>query len=122
MTKAEYFRKEIFRWVKFFGLSDYEIDIDDECTDARADCSWYGLKNEDAGTQIIRISYNPEWIKTADMKLISRTAFHEVCELLIAPLTEFARNTDVRISEREISTERHRIIRRLESSVWEKLK
>lgn len=65
------------------------------------------------------IEYSVEWINDKDTKLgeISKVAFHEVMELLLAELTGFLIHKDRYISYSQITTETHNIIRTLENTI-----
>jgi len=79
----DYFKQRCRYWIKRFGLTDWRMDYDhDDTPEAKATCSW----RVDSRTALITLGIN--WTITPTNKSeLNRTAFHEVCELLLAPLT-----------------------------------
>ena len=121
--KIDFFKKEVNRFIKFFGLLDYEIVFSEDGDNSfRGVCQWHSWDSEDADAQNIVIYYSRQWINDNISKSdISKVAFHEVMEILFHKLFEMAIQKDIYISEREIRTERHRIIRILENTIWGKI-
>lgn len=102
--------KEVARyWIKEFGLINWRVTFEhgEVGTDIGGECAWNNTGRIATITMATEREENPD---------IGRTAFHEVCELLLAPITsalldEYGRSwTDV---------ETHRIIRTLEHVVYE---
>lgn len=114
-TKAdlEYFESECRRWLDFFGMKgwavSYEHNADEEC---KAQAGWsisgrmarFFLAEDWGSDQITRVE-------------LSRCAFHEVCELLFAELSDMAKSW---VCDQEVFRATHSIIRTLENVVWEK--
>ena len=110
------FKQECDYWINFFGLFFWEMNYTNKQVD-----------NESHGVCIISIidrnatinlekrnddEYNEETIK--------KTAFHEICDLLLADLSQHAYNT--RSSELlSIESSEHSIIKILQNTVYEKL-
>lgn len=129
-NKFELFKSEVQRFVKYFGLTEYELRI--ECLDLSendnlAECRYYKMDGDLGGTNMVAaIVCDIDWINgrldsiyESSDEHISRIAFHEVLELLLSQNTEFALRKEIFVSEREVITENHRIIRRLENTIWE---
>jgi len=109
------FKKECNRWIKFWGLTEWSVvffheKINDDCY---ADCTW----NVEGRVASIRLNKEIDGMVLFDPK---KTAFHEVCELLLCELDGLAR--DRFISKSHISIAFHAVIRRLENCVYEKSK
>ena len=114
----ELFRAECEKWIEIFGLKGWEVHINHDDIDAdetRADCSI------STSSRYCEIRLNKKWGKDHGVKLtdrqIERYAFHEVCELLLAPLVA---NAEHRYATKiEILETTHDIIRTLENVLWE---
>ena len=107
------FKKEVAKWQKFFGLHDWEINIHHETAKgARADVVW-GLSDRQAS---IRLSIYWDGLEVTDY-LIKKSAFHEVCHLLLAPLAYFGVQY---FSNSEVDEKDHQIVRILENVIFDK--
>lgn len=96
--------------LSFFGISEYETTVyHRKISDARATCQ------ADMENMMCAIEFNTEWNYRPKVKEIQRVAFHEVCELLLYPISSLAARSN---SEEETNHETHRIIRRLENVVF----
>jgi hypothetical protein len=107
----ELFKSECSRWIDFFGLKNWWVvhqrkNLGDSYADitARVDCA------------IANINFDTKGDSCLD---IPRTAFHEICHMLLGGLVSLARERYV--VEREIDAEEESIIRILENSVFETL-
>lgn len=118
ISKEEFktFVDECNRWVDFFGLKDWKIYYyQEKLKESFAECRVNGIEN-----RIVSIVLNKELDKEDyDFFDLRKTAFHEVCEVLLYGLEYLA--TCRYLSPEEITTERHSIIRRLENSVYREL-
>lgn len=116
-TKKEFelFKKECRKWIKFFGLFDWEVYYEHVELKEKA----YATCHTDMLGMVATFSFN-KVVGTNIRDDIRRTAFHEVCELLISKLKIIAKCRF--LSEDEITTANHEIIRRLENCVFDKLK
>jgi len=111
----EVYKKEVKRWLKVFGLVGWRVYFrhEDIGHDILGMCT-YDLKARNACFWI-----NELWPETdPSVHNVKRTAFHEVCELLFARLNILAMSRFV--VEDEIEEERHNLIRKLETVVFEK--
>lgn len=106
----EVFKKECLKWVEFYGLKDWRISYDQKDTEANAETRYF-LENKSA---VISLS-NKYPCETT----LGRLAFHEVSELLLVEITH---KLNWFLNTQEVNTMAHTIIRRLENSVFEKLK
>ena len=119
-NRKEYFEKQVNKWIDFFDLRSFEVYIFEENNqDNKATCYQNSI---DVGGQIASIVYNKEWIGKADRPEISKVAFHEVMELLLFELRLMSGNHDLHISKREVDKEIHRVIRILESKIYDKIR
>jgi len=118
-TKAHFdiFKKECSKWIKYFGLLDWEINLyhkklDEEDKDSMAITSCYNKgKRSD-------ITLNIEWDEDKPSEIeIKKCAFHEICEVLYYPIAFMAEARF--LADGEIETETHRLIRILENTVFE---
>lgn len=113
--KIKYFKQCVYKWIKYFELTDFEIYIDEtNIDDCRASCHWHHL---DEGAQQLTILFSKQWIKNkyTCKEEIETVAFHEVCECLLSEINQLCRERFVQ--RREVTTAIHRIIRRLENSI-----
>ena len=115
-TAAEFrlFKAECQKWIKYFGLLDWRVFFDHNKIDDKT-YAIASLSNlEDRNVTIV---LNIDFIAGLD---IYRTAFHEVCELLLHPLEHIG---SCRYAQpEELEAARHAIIRTLENTVYKDLK
>lgn len=123
--KAKFFSTECRRFINFFGLHEWEVSYDVHNISARGMCFTNGITSTDEGDgQVATISCGEDWIGDADTGKdeLSLTAFHEVMELLLTKMRDYALNHDVYISGREIDDEVHKIIMRFENRIYPLIK
>jgi len=106
------FKRECNKWIRRFGLLDWRVYYRHEDSVGKARCTIQHLEDR---VCIITLSKFWEGIEPTNDE-ICRTAFHEVCELLLARLYTLSRRRFV--GEGEIEEEHHAIIRRLEEAVF----
>lgn len=109
------FKDEADFWIKEFGLFDWSITYAfEELEDCYAECriNWQGKCAE------LALHKWPH--KERSKQDIRKSAFHEVCELLLTDLEYHTVNDAIPQEERERLTEmaRHGVIRRLENSIF----
>jgi hypothetical protein len=119
------FKSEFNRFVDYFGIYDYEIYFEEnkKIKEYKAYIEVEHLiSNKESNGQIVLIFYTTFWIIDKNTKddEIKKVAFHEFLELLLIKLRDYAVNTSVVISEREIDVEVHRIIRILENTIYKR--
>jgi len=129
MTKKEnnikYFKDEVNRFIDYFGLYDWRVYIEEQTDkDSLASCHWHELRyreNDDhnGGGQTATIYYSKHWVenKKTTKEQLSRTAFHEVLEIMLCKLRDYAVNTKYLVTEMEIDNEIHRLIRIFENKL-----
>jgi hypothetical protein len=113
LTKKDFteFQTECERWVDYFGMKDWEVCFDredEEC--ARASCL------ADYTGKIAMICLTNEWHNPPQKNEIKKVAFHEVVELLLAPLRAVAVARFA--TEDEIEVADHYIVRVLENTIF----
>jgi hypothetical protein len=116
--KINFFKSEAKRFIAIHGLINYAVFFDsDENPECRASCEM-----PDSNRQLT-IGYNETWLRqTDDCDEISKTAYHEVIELLLAKLRLMASEKESYYSNVMIDEEIHRIIRLLENIYFDKIK
>ncbi len=107
MKKAMFkiFQEEILFWQKKFQISEWEIYLSyKNLNNCRAEIlfNWEGM--------IAHITLNKAWTKKEKIE-VQKTAFHEVCHILLAPLRSYNYHKD----QEELE---HAIIRRLENTIF----
>lgn len=117
----EAFKDEARKWIEYFGLSEWEIFFHHKNgSKERALCD---VHNEG---HIAVLSLGREWeaLEEPDEEAVRKCAFHEVCELLLMDDWYIATLEDLSLEQREQLLEkvRHRVIRRLENSLYRKSK
>jgi hypothetical protein len=120
--KISFFKAEVKRFIKYFGLYDYEIIFDEQKNeDARATTYFYYYDDRNnADAQNVDVCWSKEWIESnLTKKEISKTAFHEVLEIMLYKLQELARCRNIIVTKLEVKQEKHRIIRILENTIFE---
>ncbi|MCK9556110.1 hypothetical protein M0R19_08555 [Candidatus Pacearchaeota archaeon] len=114
--------RECEKWIKFWGLSEWDINYSNVSTDpdkVLGWCSW------DLSGMIVTINLEKKWnnitlTKEEKEECIRTTAFHEVCELLLAKLNDISFKYDV--PRRVMTHHSHEIISRMQNSVYKNLK
>jgi len=103
------FRKEVFKWVRNFGLLDWDVRVEHGGVedDNAAECAY----NVQAKSAIIRLSKNFTWTESFTLTDIKEAAFHEVGELLLCQFGYLAESRYVTIEQ--IESVRHGILARL---------
>ena len=117
-TTKEHFKTfcwECEKWIDIFGLRDWEIIFthEKEVPDARASCY------RDLTGRIATINLGTDWSNSPNAfndEGMRKVAFHEACELLIAPL--YINACARHVTEEEIKEASHTIIRILENVLW----
>jgi len=112
----ELFKTEAQRFIDLFGLWDWQVDFHHRFLEnCRANCR-FNCQGKQAS-----LSLATEWSEydVLSEATISRSAFHEVCELLLADMYGAATDIDMagRIREERLERASHAIIRRLENVV-----
>lgn len=107
------FKRECKKWVRVFGLTDWEIHYFHE-PDPDNDRAWISrdLQNHTAG---VFLGLNWDSVPPSDHEL-ERAAFHEVCELLLSPLDDAAKCRYTTVPQ--INEARHEVIHVLENVLW----
>lgn len=107
------YRKECNRWIKFFGLHGYEVYFEIENNpDVYGRCS----TNQENKLSILTVSQS-----CCDKKEVKKTAFHEVCELLVANMYNLSLQREGFSMDR-INESRHELIRILEHTIYRKMR
>lgn len=78
-----YFKSQVFRWISYFGLKKWEIHFEHSSDKAN---KAYVYTNSIEKHVIFGLSTTWEFTKRISNEALSKTAFHEVCELLLTPL------------------------------------
>lgn len=108
----ELFKKECQKWIEFFGLKDWDVWCVHENVEGNLGSIVYDLLDKQA-----TINLATDWGMTKPTTLeIRKTAFHEVCELLLARLGIYGKARFIK--EVDFTEATHDIIRRLENSVF----
>jgi hypothetical protein len=104
------FKKEFEKWVQYFGLLDFDIQIkiSDKNDNTLAVTT---VLHQD---KIALISITNMWDELNDYK-IKETAFHEVMEVLLSRLRNMACGT---FSDEAVNETTHSIIARLQNSIF----
>lgn len=107
----EIFKKEAYKWIRIFGLYNWEVFFTHEkWNDTRAESSI------DSTGKVATINLSITWKNLKPTKeYIKEAAFHEVCELLLDPLAFLARERH--ITKEQIDMETHNIIGILEKVI-----
>lgn len=114
----EVFKEEARKWMTFWGLTEWEVFFvfspdEDGC---RASCY---TKHFD---KICHLALNkrPDLCEPPNEISIRKSAFHEVCELLLSSLTFIALDEEIPYTERKglTESESHAVIRRMENALF----
>ena len=113
----EIFKREAELWIGRLGLTDWSVDFfHSDNPDGRPCRAWF--RGEIEG-RFCLIGLSPDWsgIKITD-EAVRKSAFHEVCEVMLMPLAWVAECRYAR--EEEIPEATHTIIRRFENLFYGK--
>ncbi len=111
------FKKECRYWLDQFDLGSWRVEIwhennKDEAGRAWMFANWKG-RSADLG---LSVDFGKDKITT---KQVSRSAFHEVCELFMFLLRIYGETNANPAQMDEVTCHLHAIIRRLEKAIWE---
>ncbi|WP_304048942.1 hypothetical protein [Desulfovibrio piger] len=109
------FKSECQKWIDLLGLKDWSVNFAFEHLESsRAEClvNWTGKS-----CTIVLGKFPKDDMEIDDVR---KSAFHEVCELLLTDMEFTALDEAIPHDERKVLTEvaRHGVIRRLENSVF----
>ena len=112
----EIFKAEAGRWLAFWGMVDWEVSyrhvdlLEYNCLA----CCWANVEG-----RLLSLQFSTQWedSRPLDRHEISKVAFHEVCEGMLAELGAMAERYVV---QGEVARATHGVIRRLENVVFER--
>jgi hypothetical protein len=115
------FQEEVMFWLDYYGLKDWYVSTNWEFIDngnlTRASIVW------NVSNRFAAISLNTEWNDTYDLNsaefMIRVSAFHEVTELLLAPLTCLVNEIH---PEDRVQESLHYIVRTLENTIFRQIR
>jgi len=110
----EIFKKNCQKWINIFGLKEWRVDFRHGTYSEHS----YGSIYWDYSGKCATIYLTEEWDEEVDLKQLEKTAFHEVCELLLCVLFDMVDKDKYSYDEKV--KEFHTVIRRLENSVFDK--
>ena len=111
------FKTECQKWIEIFGLKNWQINyVHKKLENARARTRFNCVGG------IATIFLNTNWSEEAsyefDVNDVRRSAFHEICELLLGRLNDMVVQRYA-LHEADTEEEIHRIIRILENVLWD---
>lgn len=116
----EIFKNEAGKWIRNFGLTDWDITFEHiKMEGIKAQCR-YNLVNRTA-TLSLSTNYSNECIGFDIEYDVKKSAFHEVCELLLCPLETMVEQRYA-LGVDDVREETHCIVRRLENFVFKEAK
>lgn len=111
-TKKDFaeFKKEAEYWIEYFGLKNWQVTFSHKImNDARADCV------VDMSGRICVLGLAIPFQNIPIQYEIKKCAFHEVCEILLCPLDNYAK---FGYGSQLVEEKTHDIIRRLENTIF----
>jgi len=108
------FQEEVDKWQKILGLLDWQIHTEQQKLNHRASC--YTNHSGRIATLTLAVTWDNYGTPPGEQE-IRRVAFHEICELLLAPLILCAESRYVVAGD--IDSCAHKIIRTLEHVLFE---
>lgn len=108
----ELYKKECDKWIAYWGLLDWEVTYVNEANENARGSTWWNISG-----RIATIGMADTWPEKPSKHEIKKVAFHEVCELMLSPLTQLAQNE---YSYAKVEDRTHPIIRRLENKIFER--
>jgi len=109
----ELFKKEGRKWLREFGLLDWETFFDHEDIDARAEFN----ANVEYRTVVFTLSAHWKNVRISSW-LIKKAAFHEVAELLLVDIRILAESRTM--DSQDLNGKIHSVIRTLENVIFDK--
>jgi hypothetical protein len=111
----EFFKKEVGWWVEYFGLYEWDWRVFHSKEEDDEGLAW--VKAEEI-SGIAAVYLAKGWgVDPITPKNLSRSAFHEVCEVLLAELDWLSRKC---VRDGKVDAATHRVIRRLENRIFER--
>ena len=111
----EFFKGEVARWSGFLGLYEWDWRVFHGGEDDDDTALAWTKADEESGIAAIFLA--KKWgMDPVTPKNLSRSAFHEVCEVMLAELDWLAR---MGARDVKVDAATHRVIRRLENRVFE---
>jgi len=108
----EVFRKEAWKWIRRFGLLNWDWRfVHADLPGLYAQAEW----NITARSCTLTLGKDWEAIPVTNEQ-VKKSAFHEVCEVLLGPMTTLAGARF--IGEYDLEEASHQVIRILENAVW----
>lgn len=119
-TKSDFklFKSEVEYWVDRFNLREWKVHYEHKISKKLPNTlAWIAY---DWMGRVCTIGLNPDWPNDTVLDSeVSRTAFHEVCELLLSDTRAIA-EIDICPSQKdELKSKIHSVIRRMEWAVFE---
>jgi hypothetical protein len=110
-TKADFklFSNEVKKWIKIFGLNNWELYLKHGGTNEVAAC-YYNLRGKVATIKLGKI-----WDVPPERGEVCLTGFHEACELLLCPLSNMA---EVATAKSLVESANHDIINTLQNVLY----
>ena len=111
----EYFKNECLRWRDLLSLKDWDIYFYHERYEKHDGCR--ACVVDFPSDRVAAIYFDPSWIMKPDKYTLSKTTFHEICELRFVEIrTLFNMKHELEKRNMEI----HKIIGVLENTMFEK--
>ena len=117
-TKVHFkiFKVECEKWLDFFQLRSWDVSYLHE--NGKVDVTWAGWCNTSWLDRTATLGLAKTWNIRPEKYEVRKTAFHEVCELLLSRL-HIEAIVDRCLTEKDnIAEQRHAIIRRLEHAIF----
>ena len=112
----KYYKERTRHWVDYFGLYNWDINVHQDNEEYAEDLAYtmYNVDNKRADIYLVM-----DWGDTEMTRYdLSKTAFHEVVEVMLAEIRHLAGRRDIRFEE--IDGAIHSIIRILTATIFEK--
>jgi hypothetical protein len=111
----DFFVKECIKWRNVLNLGDWDIVYYHETYDIKEKTR--ASTDDSPEDRCAAIYFDPIWDEQPTKYLLSRTAFHEICEVRLSDIRNM---TNTEYSTEQKNTEFHKIIVLLENIVFEK--
>lgn len=114
----ELFKKEVEYWIDKFHLREWRLRVIHKDSDVLKDVfAW--MKPNWKG-RVVTIGLSVDWTYDVISEYeLCKSAFHEVCELLLTDIGGIAEIDICGTQRQELEKSVHAVIRRLEWAVWE---
>lgn len=110
--KAEYWAERVSEYTAYFGLLDYEWIMNHEYAPGADHLARFEI---DHVNRQVKVTLNEHFLGEADLEELDKCAFHEVYEIMLAPLSRMAHRV---MADNQVYEAVHRIVKIAENQLY----